>query len=69
MATNNLKGTDDSFDDNSKDSQTNLGSVQHDSTVHINGAINAKTGGQMNGGVVINTGDRKQAENESPEGA
>ena len=65
MATNNLKETSDSFDDDSKEIPANLGSVQHDSTVHIN----AKTGGQVIGGVSANTGNRTQAENESPEGA
>jgi hypothetical protein len=65
MTASNLKGTTDSFDGNSKENLASEGQVKHESTVDVNGTLDAKTGGQMNGGVVVQSGNRVEAENQN----
>ncbi len=57
MAANNVKKTADLSNINAKESQ--------DTTLQTNGATNIKTGGQMSGGVVAQSGNRSiQTENQ-----
>jgi hypothetical protein len=57
MAANNLKKTTDLSNVDPKEIQ--------DSTTQTNGAVNAKTGGQMNGGIIVHSGERSiQTENQ-----
>ena len=61
MTKTNLNGTPDAFDGEAKEEQPH----QNLTTTHVNGALAAKTGGQMNGGVVVQSGNREQSENEN----
>ena len=63
MATNNLKGKTD-LDNDAKENLTGAGHVQQNSTIHVEGDAIAKVGGQVNGGVVAQSGNRVQAENQ-----
>lgn len=65
MTANNLKGTGDSPNGDSKENLTSAKQVQQDPSIHINGTPVAKTGGQVIGGVIANSGDRIQAENQN----
>ncbi|HKC66588.1 MAG TPA: hypothetical protein VKG26_00020 [Bacteroidia bacterium] len=58
MSTNNLDGVPTNRPNGSAEQ------TSHDSIPQVNGTLDAKTGGQMNGGVIMNTGNRIQAENQ-----
>jgi|GEM_PF-3697978 len=64
MATNNLKGKP-NLDNDAKENLIGSRPVQQDSTLHVTGDVNDKAGGQVNGGVVANSGNRVQAENQN----
>jgi len=64
MAANNLNGTTNSLDGELKENLTDTRQVQQDSDE----GLDAKTGGQVKGGVVASSGDRMQDENESGPG-
>lgn len=54
MATNNTKGT----PDNNKTNPTGPKPTHLDNHLQVEGDANAKTGGQVNGGIIIQSGNR-----------
>jgi hypothetical protein len=64
MTTNNAKDPSNLPDGELKENVNNASHVQPDSTIDVTGAVNAKTGGQLNGGITASSGNRMQAANE-----